>query len=186
MSAADRATGSAEHPTPQLPDPAWGELTARWLAAYKANLDTLLALANAALAGAEKMRMAQLAADVETQTQNRQAAKEVTTSRDVPGVLAAQSHLSNAYAEGYVRYWAMMLEAARQTNADIARILAARAAEMGDELRHAFGAAAAVPGIPAQAAQLLALARGQQEAMLKAVSALAPQAAPGAKPGSAR
>ena len=47
--------------------------------------------------------MEQLAADVETQAQNRQAAKDVAASRDVPGVLAAQSQLSGAYSEGYMR-----------------------------------------------------------------------------------
>jgi hypothetical protein len=170
------------------PEQAWAELSQQWVAAYKANLDTLLAIANAALAGAEKMRMAQLATDVETQTQNRQVAKEVASSSDVPGLVAAQSHLSGAYSEGYVRYWSMMLEAAQQTQAEIARILAARAAEMNEEMRKAFGGAGAgtIPALPEQMAQMIEVARSQQEAMLKAVSSLATLAPRAPTPGAER
>lgn len=157
----------------QGPEQAWAAFPQQWLAAYKANLDTLLAITNAALAGAEKMRMAQLATDVETQTQNRKVATEVAASSDVPGLLAAQSQLSGAYSEGYMRYWSMMLEAAQQTHAEIARILAARAAEMNDEMRKAFGGAGSMPALPKEMAQMIELARSQHEAVLKAVSSLA-------------
>lgn len=167
------------------PEQAWAEFSQQWLAAYKANLDTLLAISNAALAGAEKMRMAQLAADVETQTQNRQVAKELAASGDVPGVLAAQSQLSGAYSEGYMRYWSMMLEAAQQTHAEIARILSARAAEIGDEMRRAVGGPAPMPALPDALARMLEVARSQHEAVLKAVNALATLAPHGSAAGKA-
>jgi hypothetical protein len=170
----------------QGPERGWAEFSQRWVAAYRANLDTLLAVTNAMLAGAEKMRMAQLATDVETQTQNRQAAKEVAASSDVPGLVAAQSHLSGAYSEGYARYWSMMLEAAQQTHAEIVRILAARAAEMSDEMRKALGGAGAMPALPASVAQMIEVARNQQEAMLKAVSSLAMSAPARGKTGTER
>jgi hypothetical protein len=129
---------SAKEPKAAGPADPWAEFSRQWLSAYKANLDTLLAVASATLAGAERMRMAQLAADVETQAQNRQAAKDVAASQDVPGVLAAQSQLSGAYSEGYLRCWTAMAEAAQRTQFEIAQILTARAGEINSEMRNTF------------------------------------------------
>jgi Phasin protein len=165
---------SAKEPKAAGPADPWAEFSRQWLSAYKANLDTLLAVASATLAGAERMRMAQLAADVETQAQNRQAAKDVAASQDVPGVLAAQSQLSGAYSEGYLRCWTAMAEAAQRTQFEIAQILTARAGEINSEMRNTFaGGARGVPPLPDSLVQLMEAARGQQEAMLAAVSSLA-------------
>lgn len=165
---------TTKEPKAAGPADPWAEFSRQWLSAYKANLDTLLAVASATLAGAERMRMAQLAADVETQAQNRQAAKDVAASRDVPGVLAAQSQLSGAYSEGYMRCWAAMAEAAQRTQLEIAQILSARAGEINEEMRKTLsGGAKALPQLPDSLAGLMEAARGQQEAMLAAVSSLA-------------
>jgi Phasin protein len=165
---------STKEPKAVGPTDPWAEFSRQWLSAYKANLDTLLAVASATLAGAERMRMAQLAADVETQAQNRQAAKDLAASQDVPGVLAAQSQLSGAYSDGYLRCWTAMAEAAQSTQLEIAQILSARAGEINEEMRKTIaGGARGVPPLPDSLTQLMEAARGQQEAMLAAVSSLA-------------
>jgi len=94
---------------------------------YKSGFDTWLALANAALAGAERIRMTQLATDVETLGENRRAAVDGAAARDVPDLMAVQAGLARAYLEGWMRYWAAVAEAMQSTQAEVGRILSARA-----------------------------------------------------------
>jgi len=115
------------------------------LALYKAGFDTWLALANAALAGAERIRMTQLATDVETLGENHRAAVDGAAAPDMPGLMAVQVGLTRVYMEGWMRYWGAVAEAMQSTQAEVGRILAASAA----------GAAAAAPaaGAPIPAIQ---------------------------------
>jgi phasin family protein len=97
---------------------------------YKTGFDTWLALVNATLSGAERVRMAQLATDVETQGENHRAAADTAAARDLPGLMAVQSGLARAYMEGWMRYWSAVGEAMQSTQAEVARILSVRAAAM--------------------------------------------------------
>jgi phasin family protein len=101
-------------------------------ALYKAGFDTWLSLVNAALSGAERIRMTQLATDVETLGENHRAAMDCARARDVSGLLAVQTGLARAYMEGWMRYWSAVGEAVQSTQAEVARILSTRAAGLPD------------------------------------------------------
>lgn len=96
-------------------------------AVCKTALDTWLAVTNAALSGAERIRMAQLATDVETMGQNHRAAIDLAASKDLPGVFAVQAGLARAYLDGCTRYWTAVAEAMQATQAEMTDILSARA-----------------------------------------------------------
>jgi hypothetical protein len=117
----------------------WTALGEQWLRAYKGGLDTLLALSNATLMGVERMEMAQLAADVETQTRNRTAALAVADCRDVTGLLALQTNLVRGYLESSMRYWSAIAELVQQTNAEIAKVLAGHGREWARAWQRAAG-----------------------------------------------
>jgi hypothetical protein len=140
--------------------------------AYRAGFDTLLAVTNAALAGTERMRMAQLEADVETQTQNRSAALAVANCRDLNGLFALQSRLATAYMDSAMRYWATLAQLAQQTNAEVAKLLGARYDEWNKAMQGAFPAGAAPASMPQPFVTAFEAARASQEAMLKSIASL--------------
>ncbi len=159
----------------------WTALTEQWFRAYRAGFDTLLALSNATLMGVQRMEMAQLAADVETQTKNRTAALAAADCRDVTGLLALQTNLVRGYLEGSMRYWSAIAELVQQTNAEIAKIMAGGGQEWAGAWQRAAGGATA--GMPqafgvAFAKPLLdafETARASQAAMLQSFASLAPK-----------
>ena len=180
-SPAPKSSGPASSgPTPSaggvVPNIDWAQATEQWFKAYRAGFDILLAVSNAALAGAERMRMAQLEADVETQTRNRTAAIEVGQCRDVQGLVALQSNLATAYMESAMRYGNTFAQLAQQTNAEIAKLLTARYEEWNRFVSSALPAGGA-PGAAQQPfAMALEAARASQEAMMKSFSSIAGQA----------
>jgi hypothetical protein len=159
----------------------WTALTEQWFRAYKAGFDTLLALSNATLMGVERMEMAQLAADVETQTKNRSAALAVAGCRDVSGLFALQTNLVRGYLESSMRYWSAVAELVQQTNAEIAKVVAGRGQEWaGAWQRAAGGVPTAMPqafgaGFAKPLLDAFEAARASQEAMLQAFASLAPK-----------
>ena len=150
----------------------WADVTEQWFKAYRAGFDTLLAVSNAALAGAERMQMTQLEADVETQTRNRSAALAVGNCRDVQGLLALQSNLATAYMESAMRYGTTFAQLAQQTNAEIAKLLTARYEEWHRFMRGALPAGAAPESMQQPFAMAFEAARASQEAMMKSFSSL--------------
>ena len=131
-------TSTPELKTAAAPGIDWADVAGQWFKAYRAGFDTVLGLSNAALAGAERMQMVQLEADVETQTRNRTAALAVGDCRDVQGLLALQSNLATAYMESAMRYGTTFAQLAQQTNAEIAKLLTARYEEWGRFVRGAL------------------------------------------------
>lgn len=117
------------NPFPFAPVPAWTDVADQWFRAYRAGLDMLLSMTNAALAGVERTHFAQIDADVEAQTRNRQAVLAMTKVSDLNGLLALQTRLLQAYAESALRYWTTCAELAQQTAAEMARAISARAAD---------------------------------------------------------
>lgn len=150
----------------------WADVAEQWFKAYRAGFDTLLAVANATLAGTERMRMAQLEADVETQTQNRSALLAVADCRDVNGLLALQSRLATAYMESAMRYWTTLAQLGQQTNAEIARVLGVRYDEWAKALQGAFPAGSGAAPMPQPLATAFEAARASQEAMMKSLASL--------------
>ena len=138
----DPRTTQTSPPYTRLFDPQWASWTTQFapttlapqlpqfaqqaFAVYRTAFDTWLAITNAALAGAERVRMAQLATDVETMGQNHRAAAELAASKDLPGLLAVQSGLARAYLDGCARYWTAVADAMQSTQAEVTHLLAAR------------------------------------------------------------
>ncbi|MFO1364741.1 MAG: phasin family protein [Burkholderiales bacterium] len=150
----------------------WADAAQHWFQACRGGFDAWLALCNAALAGAERVRMAQLEADVETQARNRSAALAAGECRDFNGLLALQANLATAYAESAMRYARTCAELGQQTNAEMARILGGRLEEWNRLMRAAFPAAAAPGALQPPFVVALEAARASQEAMMSSIAAL--------------
>ena len=159
----------------------WADVAGQWFKAYRAGFDTLLGLSNAALAGAERMQMVQLEADVETQTRNRTAALAVGDCRDVQGLLALQSNLATAYMESAMRYGMTCAQLAQQTNAEIARLLTARYEEWARFMRGALPVGTAPESMQQPFAIAFEAARASQQAMIQSIASLASMAGQGLK-----
>jgi hypothetical protein len=165
------STPTPPEATPAVPQIDWAAATDQWFKACRAGFDTWLALSNAALAGAEKMRMAQLEADVETQTRNRAAALGVADCRDMSGLLALQSNLASAYMEGAMRYWSTIAQLGQQTNAEVAKLVTARCEEWSRTVQGAMPAAGGAPdAMPQPFVIAFEAARASQEAVMKSIA----------------
>jgi len=151
----------------------WADVAGQWFKAYRAGFDTLLAVSNAMLAGAERMQMVQLEADVESQTRNRTAALAVGDCRDVQGLLALQSNLASAYLESAMRYGMTWAQLAQQTNAEIAKLLTGRYEEWGRFMRGALPAGAVPESMQQPFATAFEAARASQEAMIRSIASFA-------------
>jgi phasin family protein len=160
-------TPESKVPTPSFD---WAEVAQQWFQAYRSGFDMWLALCNAALAGAERMQMAQLEADVETQTRNRSAALAVGNCRDPNALIALQANLASAYAESALRYARTLAELAQQTNAEIAKLMTERGNEWNRLVRGVFPAAAAPAALQPPFAVAFEAARASQEAMMKSIA----------------
>jgi len=155
--------------TPQID---WAGVAQQWFQAYRSGFDTWLALCNAALAGAERVQMAQLEADVETQTRNRSAALAVNDCRDLNGLMALQANLATAYAESVMRYARTFAGLAQQSNAEVAKLLTGRYEEWNRLMRGAMPAVGAPAGMQPPFVIAFEAARASQEAMMKSIASL--------------
>ena len=164
------------------------EVSKHWFNAYKTALDMLLAISNSALAGAEHMRMMQLATDIETQSQNREAAAKLGGASDVQGVMKDQQALSQAYLDGFMKYWSTTGQMLQQTQSEISNVLAAHMGEFGKGFENMMPNVMAgmqpgqLPEIPATFNAAIDAMRKSQESMMKAMSGFATVATP---PGQA-
>jgi hypothetical protein len=160
------------------------EVSKHWFNAYKTALDMLLAISNSALAGAEHMRMTQLATDIETQHQNREAAAKLGGANDIQGVMKAQQALSQAYLDAFLKYWSTTGEMVQQTQSEISKVLAAHMGDLGKGLENAMPGmmAGLQPGqMPATFTAAIDAMRKSQESMMKAMSGFAAVATPPGK-----
>ena len=174
-------TSTPELKTAAAPGIDWADVAGQWFKAYRAGFDTVLGLSNAALAGAERMQMVQLEADVETQTRNRTAALAVGDCRDVQGLLALQSNLATAYMESAMRYGTTFAQLAQQTNAEIAKLLTARYEEWGRFVRGALPVGSGTESMQQPFAIAFEAARVSQQAMIQSIASLASMAGQGFK-----
>lgn len=169
-------------PETKVPQVEWAAIAEQCFKACRGGFDTWLALSNAALAGAEKMQMAQLEADVETQTRNRTAALGMADCRDLSGLFALQSSLATAYMESALRYWTTLAQLAQQTNAEIAKLVTARCEEWGRSVQSALPeASGATEAMPQPFVIAFEAARASQEAMMKSIASLTAMAGQGYK-----
>lgn len=166
------------------------EVSKQWFNAYKTGLDMLLAISNAALAGAEHMRMMQLATDIETQNQNREAASKLGGASDIQGVVKAQQALSQAYLDGFMKYWSTTAQMVQQTQSEISKVLAAHMGDVGKGLEGMVpnmmpglqpGQMPQMPQMPATFNAAIDAMRKSQETMMKAMTGFASAATGGGK-----
>jgi hypothetical protein len=163
------------------------EVSKQWFNAYKNGLDMLLAISNSALAGAEHMRMVQLATDIETQGQNREAAAKLGSATDLQGVMKDQQALSQAYLEGFMEYWSTTAQMLQQTQGEISKVLAAHMGDFGKGFENVMPGMMAglqpgqLPQIPATFGAAIDAMRKSQESMMKAMSGFATVATPPGK-----
>jgi hypothetical protein len=163
------------------------EMSKHWFNAYKTGLDMLLAISNAALAGAEHMRMMQLATDIETQNQNREAAAKVGGASDIQGVMKAQQMLSQAYLDSFMKYWSTTAQMVQQTQGEISKVLTAHMGDFGKGFEGIMPNVMAglqpgqVPQIPATFNAAIDAMRKSQESMMKAMSGFTAAATGGKK-----
>jgi hypothetical protein len=127
------AVTAAPFALPQQMFTQFGAAAPQALAFYKAGFDSWLALVNAALSGAERIRMAQLATDVETLGETHRAAVQAAGTKEWAGLMTVQADLGRAYLGGWMRYWSAVGEAMQSTQAEVGRILSARAAALGTQ-----------------------------------------------------
>jgi hypothetical protein len=149
----------------------------QWMDTFKQQFQLTLDLADAALAGAERMRGAQLEATREFQAQNRRSAEAIAGVKDMPGLLAVQSALASAQWQGAMRYLPGLAEIMQQANVDCARILESRCTRLGENWKQAAAA-----GAPQQTGGDLSgvwksafdAARVSSETMMRALTGQAP------------
>jgi phasin family protein len=99
------------------------DATARYLDAFRAQFETGLALVNALVAGAERIREAQLTAARETRVNHRQIAERVAKTTSMQDLFVLQSSLLSEYCFGTARYWSQLAEIGRKTQEDIANVV---------------------------------------------------------------
>ncbi len=157
------------HPMAANPQEMLAQMSKYWFDAYKTGLDMLLAVSNAALASAQHLNMLQLAADVETQHQNREALAAVAGAKDLPGMMKAQQQLSQAYLEGFMKYWSTTAEMLQQCQADMTKVMSAHMGDFGKGFA-AMVPSGAKPGDAAPFNAAIDAMRKSQEAMMKAMA----------------
>ncbi len=99
------------------------DAAARYIDAFRTQFETGLALMNALVAGAERLREAQLTAARDTRVQHKKIAERVAKTASMQDLLALQSSLLNEYCFATVSYWAQLAEIGRATQEDIANVV---------------------------------------------------------------
>ena len=147
---------------PAMPD------SGKWADAYRQQYELALDLADAMLAGAERLQAAQLAAAREIQAQNRKSADALAGVTDLRALLAAQGTLAGTQWQAAMRRLSGMAEIVQKTNIDCARILESRGLRLGENWK---GVAAVPPGeMPAAWNSALEAARVSGETMMRALT----------------
>ena len=143
----------------------------KWVDAFRQQYELALDLADAMLAGAERLQGAQLQAAREIQTQNRNSADALTGVSDMRALLAAQGALASSQWQAAMRQLSGMAEIVQKTNLDCVRILEARCPRLGENWKEL----AVTPGfgageMPAAWKSALDAARASGETMMRARS----------------
>jgi hypothetical protein len=173
------------NPMAATPQQVLAEMSKYWFDAYKNGLDMLLAISNSALAGAEHLRMMQLATDVSTQHQNRDALAAVAGAKDVQSMMKAQQQLSQAYIDSFMKYWSTTAEMVQQSQAEMAKVMSAHMGSFGKGFESMMPPGMMPPGMkpgemPTFNTAIEAMKKSQ-EVMMKAMAGFGAMAAGGAK-----
>jgi len=141
----------------------------RWVDAFIQQYQLALDLADAMLAGVERIQSAQLEAAREFQAQNRRSADALAGVRDPQALMTAQGALASSQWQAAMRQLSAMAEIVQKTNLDCARVLEARCVHIGESWKDA----AAIPqfgavGMPAAWKSAFDAVRASSETMMRA------------------
>jgi hypothetical protein len=112
--------------TPKLESDAQAALATfsqQCLDAWKLQYETSLQLLNAIVAGADRMREAQLAAVREMQGQQRRLVESLGKGGGGQALLAFDGKAMSDYVNGCLQHWSKLAELSQQTQADLMRIV---------------------------------------------------------------
>ncbi|HUN67980.1 MAG TPA: TIGR01841 family phasin [Burkholderiales bacterium] len=164
------------------------DAAARYLDAFRMQFETGLALVNALVAGAERVREAQLTAARDTRVQHKQIAERVSKTTSMQDMMVLQSSLLNEYCFGVVRYWSQLAEIGRKTQEDVANIVQ----KQGKQVLAQAAAENSAISLPAPAEPLVSAmqsafnaARKANESFANALIGASGPAAIAKKPGKA-
>lgn len=101
----------------------------KYLDAYRSQFQNNLALAQAVLAGAERMRSIQLAAARDAQASQGSIAKKITKDSSMQDLLTLQTSLLSNYCVDAMSYWTKVGEVVQQTQSEIAAMMEAQGKE---------------------------------------------------------
>jgi len=150
---------------PAMPD------AGKWAGAFRQQYELALDLADAMLAGAERLQAAQLEAAHEIQAQNRKSADALAGITDMRGLMSAQGALASTQWQAAMRRLSGMAEIVQKTNADCARILESRCLRLGENWKDVAAAPQYAPGdMPAAWKSALEAARMSGETMMRALT----------------
>jgi hypothetical protein len=139
--------------------------------AFKQQYELALDLADAMLAGAERLQSAQLEAAREIQAQNRKGADALAGVSDLRALMAAQGTLASTQWQAAMRQLSGMAEIVQKTNLDCARILESRCLRIGENWKDVAAAPQFAAGeMPAPWKSAFEAARVSGETMMRALT----------------
>ena len=97
--------------------------------ACRGQFETGLALINALVAGAERMRTMQLEAARETKAKQAEVAAQIAGAKSIQELLVLQAALISEYCMRAVAYWSKLAELARRTQVEMIEIMGRRGSE---------------------------------------------------------
>ena len=162
------------------------DAAARYLEALKTQFETGLALLNALVAGAERVRAAQLTAARDTRVEHKQIAERVAKTASLQDMIALQSSLLNEYCFGSMRYWSQLAEIGRKTQEDIVNVVQKQGKQvLAQAAAESSAISLPVPAEPLVAAMQTAFnaARKANESFANALVAAGAPVATTKKPG---
>ena len=143
----------------------------RWVDAFIQQYQLALDLADAMLAGVERIQSAQLEAAREIQAQNRKSAAALTGVDDMRALMAAQGALASTQWQAAMRQLSGMAEIVQKTNVDCARILESRCLRLGENWKDVAAVPHYTPGeMPAAWKSAMEAARMSADAMMRALT----------------
>lgn len=143
----------------------------RWADAFRQQYELALDLADAMLAGAERLQSAQLEAAREIQTQNRKSADALAGVSDLRALMSAQGALASTQWQAAMRQLSGMAEIVQKTNVDCARILQSRCLRLGENWKDVAAAPQYTASeMPAAWKSALEAARMSGETMMRALT----------------
>jgi phasin family protein len=148
-----------------------------------------LALINALVAGAERMRKAQVDAAQQVRAKQSEIVTQVANASSIQDLLALQGTLMSEYCRGAVAYWARLAELAQQTQAEIGALVQKQGSDALSRVSASTGAPQSTSGASGSLVTVMQTAfdaaRGANEAFVKALTGAYPPAAATKKPAKA-